>query len=277
MQVGLLFGNLGIVHHLFDKSSNQVLRFVIDFGMICYMFVLGIEMDPYVLFKPPTREAKVAYAGIFSTFLLACSITPFLNFSEKYNTLCILALSTSLSSTASPVLTRLITSCKIGKSDIGRFVIAAGMHSDFISTLIISIGYIIYPIRGNKEPSVKISRPQEIIEMSSSLMLQILVSAKVSPIVMNWVNNENPQGKPMKGAHLVLSIAFMVLVCSCSTVYGYSSVLSAFMAGIFFPSDGRVSKWVTLNHHLFQKFKLVGSIQNWSVLGFLKVIKVGPM
>lgn len=108
-------------------------------------------------------------------------------------------------------------------------------------------------------------------------MLQILVSAKVSPIVMNWVNNENPQGKPMKGAHLVLSIAFMVLVCSCSTVYGYSSVLSAFMAGIFFPSDGRVSKWVTLNHHLFQKFKLVGSIQNWSVLGFLKVIKVGPM
>jgi Kef-type K+ transport system membrane component KefB len=257
MQVGLLFGNLGIVHHLFDKSSAQVLRFIIDFGMICYMFVLGIEMDPYVLFKPPTREAKVAYAGVFSTFILACSIIPFLNFSEKYNTLCILALSTSLSSTASPVLTRLITSCKIGKSDIGRFVIAAGMHSDFISTLIISIGYIIYPIRG-KEPTGKISRPREIIEMSSSLMLQILVSAKVSPVVMNWVNNENPQGKPMKGAHLVLSIAFMVLVCSCSTVYGYSSVLSAFMAGIFFPSDGRVSKWVTLNHHLFQKFMPVG-------------------
>jgi Kef-type K+ transport system membrane component KefB len=244
MQVGLLIGNLGIVHSLFDRAAAQVLRFIIDFGMICYMFVLGIEMDPYVLLRAPTREAKVAYAGVLSTFIMACSITPFLNFPEKNKTLCILALSTSLSSTASPVLTRLITSCKIGKSDIGRLVIAAGMHSDFISTLLLSIGYIVFPIRGGKEPSRKIGRPREIIEMSSALVLQILVSAKVSPVVMNWVNNENPPGKPMKGTHLVLSIAFMVLVCSCSTVYGYSSVLSAFVAGIFFPSDGRVSKWV---------------------------------
>uniref|UniRef100_A0A2N9F0Q8 Uncharacterized protein n=1 Tax=Fagus sylvatica TaxID=28930 RepID=A0A2N9F0Q8_FAGSY len=198
-------------------------------------------MDPYVLFKVPTRDAKVAYAGMLSTFILACSITPFLNYSQEFKIQFMLVLSISLSSTASPVLTRIITSCKIGKSDIGQLVIAAGMHSDFISTLLISIGYIAYPIR--EEHSNK-SRVQEILEMSIALAVQTLVTAKVSPIIMNWVNNENPEGKPLKGSHLVLSLAYMALICSCSPVYGYSSILSSFMAGIFFPSEGRVSKWV---------------------------------
>lgn len=240
MQIGLLIGNLGIVRKLFDKPAAQTLRFIIDFGMICYMFVLGIEMDPYVLFKLPTRDAKVAYAGMLSTFILACFITPFLSYTKEFKISFNLTLSTVLSSTASPVLTRIITSCKIGKSDIGRLVIAAGMHSDFISTLLISIGYIVYPIRG--KPSGK-SRLQETLEMSAALVVQSVIAAKVSPVVMNWVNNENPEGKPMKGSHLVLSIAFMALVCSCSPAYGYSPMLSAFMAGIFLPSEGRVSKW----------------------------------
>lgn len=240
MQIGLLIGNLGIVRKLFDKPAAQTLRFIIDFGMICYMFVLGIEMDPYVLFKLPTRDAKVAYAGMLSTFILACFITPFLSYTKEFKISFTLTLSTVLSSTASPVLTRIITSCKIGKSDIGRLVIAAGMHSDFISTLLISIGYIVYPIRG--KPSGK-SRLQETLEMSAALVVQTVIAAKVSPVIMNWVNNENPEGKPMKGSHLVLSIAFMALVCSCSPAYGYSPMLSAFMAGIFLPSEGRVSKW----------------------------------
>ncbi|KAG6628238.1 hypothetical protein CIPAW_14G001200 [Carya illinoinensis] len=239
--IGMIIGNLGIVHSLIDKSAAQTLRFIIDFGMICYMLVLGIEMDPYVLFKVPTRDAKVAYAGMLSTFILACFLTPYLNYTHEFKIHFTLTLSTALSSTASPVLTRIITSCKIGKSDIGRLVIAAGIHSDFISTLLISIGYIVCPIR--EKPSGK-SRLQEGIEMSSALVLQTVITAKVSPIIMNWVNNENPEGKPMKGSHLVLSVAFMALVCSCSPAYGYSPILSAFMAGIFLPREGRVSKWV---------------------------------
>ncbi|XP_075645806.1 cation/H(+) antiporter 28 [Castanea sativa] len=239
--IGLLIGNLRIVHGFFDISAAQTLRFIIDFGMICYMFVLGIEMDPYVLLKLPTKDATVAYAGMLSTFVLAGAITPFLNYTQEFKMNFTLTLSTALSSTASPVLTRLITSHKIGKSDIGQLVIAAGMHSDFISTLLISIGYIAFPIR--EKLSGK-SRLQDSMEMTIALVIQTVITAKVSPIIMNWVNNENPEGKPMKGSHLVLAVAFMALVCSCSTVYGFSPILSAFMAGIFLPSEGRVSKWV---------------------------------
>ncbi|CAN0917347.1 Cation/H(+) antiporter 28 [Linum grandiflorum] len=85
--------------------------------------------------------------------------------------------------------------------------------------------------------------------MGSALLLQTIFTAKISPIFINWVNNENPEGKPMKGSHLVLTIAFMVIVCSASPMYGYNPILSAFMAGIFLPSEGRVSKWAVGKIH----------------------------
>ena len=66
----------------------------------------------------------------------------------------------------------------------------------------------------------------------------------MSPIFMNWVNNEKPEGGPIKGSHLVLSIAFKVFICASPTSYSYSPTLSAFVARICLPREGRVSKWV---------------------------------
>ena len=40
----------------------------------------------------------------------------------------------------------------------------------------------------------------------------------------------------------MLSVPFMAFVCSVAPIYGYSPILSAFVAGVFLPSKGR-SKW----------------------------------
>lgn len=104
---------------------------VVDFGMICYAFVLGLEMDPYVILKSPTRQAMVAYAGMLTTFIIACAVTPWLHYySENANMVCFtISLSITLSGNGSHILTRLITQLKIGKSDIGKLGMIAGVHS----------------------------------------------------------------------------------------------------------------------------------------------------
>ncbi|KAF5738381.1 putative monovalent cation:proton antiporter [Tripterygium wilfordii] len=238
--IGLFLGNIPYIRDSFHEKWVVTLTNIAEFGMMCYMFVLGIEMDPYVLLKPPTRDAIVAYAGMLSTFTLACSITPFLYFSEKPNIGFTFTLSFTLSGSGSHILTRIITNLKIGKSDIGKLVINAGVHSDMISMLFLSVGYIFVAKENNDDVN---ARTKQMVKMTSALVIQTVFTAKISPIFMNWVNNENPEGRPMKGPHLVLSVAFMVLVCSCSPWFKYSPILSAFMAGIFLPSEGRVSKW----------------------------------
>ncbi|XP_028799877.1 cation/H(+) antiporter 28-like [Neltuma alba] len=248
--VGMIVGNIGFLRDIYEEF-NKTFGFIIDFVMMFYMFALGIEMDPYAIFKQPSRDAQIAYAGILSTFIVGCFTTPLFDFfSGKHKLYFTLCLSTLLASTASPVLTRLITSLKISKSDIGKLVIAAGMHSDFLCSLLLSIGYIAMPLpvfcekeayRMNDRGKARIKLS---IVMGCAVLGQMLFTAIVSPIMMRWVNNENPEGKPMKGAHLVLSVAFMVLICASSTLYDYSPILSAFMAGICLPREGRLSKWV---------------------------------
>lgn len=74
------------------------------------------------------------------------------------------------------------------------------------------------------------------------LVFQTLLASKVVPSVMKWVNNENPEGKPMKGSHLVVALAFIISICSMSPIVGFSKVLSAFLVGLFMPREGRISK-----------------------------------
>ncbi|KAL3516476.1 hypothetical protein ACH5RR_023378 [Cinchona calisaya] len=215
--------------------------FVVDFGMICHMFIVGLEIDPHIFLQMPLREAKVACSGVLTTFVLASLLTPFVKVSESPNYVFNFCLATILSGTASPLLTRLITDLKIGKSDIGRFVVSAGVHSDLVSTLIISLGYIFFdPYNSFSSRNSKV-----ILTMSSTLVIQTVLAAKLTPVIMNWVNHENPEGKPMKGSHLVLSTAYIVLVCGFSPNLGdYNKVLSAFIAGVFMPRDGRISRMI---------------------------------
>ncbi|CAL1361541.1 unnamed protein product [Linum trigynum] len=238
--IGLIIGNIQWIRNAFDPKFIETLNFIAEFGMICHVFALGLEMNPYMIFKSPSQDAMVAYAGMVSTFLLVCGTTPFLHYTNKNATLGFtVTLSLSLSGTGSSILTRIITNLKIGKSDIGKLVIAAGLHSDLVSMFLLCFGYLFAPTYQMDMPT----RITKALTMGAALLLQTIFAAKISPIFMNWVNNENPEGKPMKGSHLVLTIAFMVMVCSASPMYGYSPILSAFMAGIFLPNEGRVSKW----------------------------------
>ncbi|KAK2386285.1 cation/H antiporter [Trifolium repens] len=242
--VGLIFGNIGFARDLFTEF-NKTFGFIIDFGMMGYMFALGVEMDPYVLLQKPPRHVRVAYSGVGITFMLAIVVTPLIRYFPHINKLLeyTTALSILLSSTDSPALTRLLTQLKIGKSDIGKLVIASAMHSDFVCYCFLSICYILAPLPEICDDLQK-SYISKTSKMGLAVLVEVLFTLMVSPFFMSWVDEENPDGKPMKGPHLILSIAFVVLMCASSAFVGFTPILSAFLVGVCFPREGRVSRWV---------------------------------
>jgi Kef-type K+ transport system membrane component KefB len=213
--------------------------------MMGYMFALGVEMDPYVLLQKPPRHVRVAYSGVGITFMLAIVVTPLIRYFPHINKLLeyTTALSILLSSTDSPALTRLLTQLKIGKSDIGKLVIASAMHSDFVCYCFLSICYILAPLPEICDDLQK-SYISKTSKMGLAVFVEVLFTLMVSPFFMSWVDEENPDGKPMKGPHLILSIAFVVLMCASSAFVGFTPILSAFLVGVCFPREGRVSRWV---------------------------------
>ncbi|XP_009787610.1 cation/H(+) antiporter 28 [Nicotiana sylvestris] len=238
--VGLLLSNLEFVRNRFlnDNEVQQTLNYIVDAIMVCHMFVVGLEIDPNIFLQLTLPEAKVAYSGVLTTFVFACLVTPLLHISKQPNAVFSSCLAIVLAGTDSPLLTRLITDLKIGKSDIGRFIVEAGIQSDVVSILLITIGFLVFdPDRNFQNRSVK-----TMLKMMAILVFQTLLASKVVPSVMKWVNNENPEGKPMKGSHLVVALAFIISICSMSPIVGFSKVLSAFLVGLFMPREGRISK-----------------------------------
>ncbi|XP_074269636.1 cation/H(+) antiporter 28 [Silene latifolia] len=261
--VGLFLGNLPPVRELLkiDEEGNtglQNMKFLIDFGMTIYMFALGLEMDPSVLFRVPKREAIVAYTGMFFTFILTCITTPYLHYATHSSIPFNLAFSIILSSTGSPLLTRVLTDLKIGKSDIGKFSIFAAVYSELVTILIICIGYVIFQPEHNfeirkKDPEQHVNfKGHGAIPLGSALIVQIILTVIVGPIILGWVNGANPHGKTFKGSHLVLSVAFAVCIGCISPFFGFSPVLSAFVTGVFLPREGRISQFLVtkVNHFL---------------------------
>lgn len=240
LQVGLFLSNLPMIRrHTGGEGIQKTLQYIVEVAMVLHMFVVGLEVDPNIFLEIHLPEAKVAYTGVLTTFVMASLLTPFLNIPEGTNVPFNLCLSVIVSGTASPLLTRLITDLKIGKSDIGRFVVSAGVHNDLVSTLLICIGFIIFdPLNGFNYRDVK-----AVLTMVSLLVIETVLAAKLTPLIMNWVNRENPEGKPMKCSHLVLAVAYVVMVCSFTPIWaGYDKVLSAFLAGVFMPREGRIAK-----------------------------------
>lgn len=264
--VGLVIGNVNDVQKEFFTKHNYTgrrnMKFMTDFGMICYMFALGLEMDPTSFIQAPTREAVFAYVGMFSTFILACSTTPFLQYNEQRfsSKVFILALSLIISSTGSPLLTRVLTDLKIGKSNLGQLAVSAAVHSEMVAILLLSFGYAVFlpednfGFRRTNLPLKRVYSGHSSAHVAFALATQIIVAAGAGPFVMGWINHANPQGKALKGPHLVLSIAFAVLIGSISTLVGFSPVLSAFVTGLFLPREGRISRFMISKVNYFLSF-----------------------
>ncbi|KAI3975035.1 hypothetical protein MKX01_005146 [Papaver californicum] len=241
LTVGLIVGNLGFMTELLEMVIPQLVSQFAEMGMSCYLLVLGLEMDITVLAKKPTREAIVAYTGIISTFIITGALTPLISLAKDANTIgFIFSLSITLTGTSSPVLTRLVTDLRISRSDIGRLVIGAGLHTDMVTMLLISLSLVFHPYKSKQIDQLKLKAGVRVVVV---LVVIIVFLSTVLPVFVNWVNERNPVGKPMKGSDLVLFVATMLMLCTAGpTMVGYSPTMASFLIGLAFPRKGRLSK-----------------------------------
>ncbi|XP_077213974.1 cation/hydrogen exchanger 28 [Tasmannia lanceolata] len=246
--IGLLIGNTPLLEALVGNHANQLLEAISEYTMGCYMFVLGLEMDPESILRRPGREAIIGYTSTISTIVISmvCTVLPTANFiPEMRSPITAISLVLVFANTASPLLTRLITELKMGKSEIGRLVIGASIHNDMTSTLLMCT-WIIFTsstdfvtVDKKKKPVLNMAR---VISIVIALFLQTVLIRKVMPRFFFWVNNENPEGKHMKGTHLVLTFTTVFFIWAIGIIPGYRGTLNAFIVGLALPREGRLSR-----------------------------------
>ncbi|KAJ8640911.1 hypothetical protein MRB53_017605 [Persea americana] len=223
------------IFSVLDARVPKLLLTVAKICIQCYMFVLGLEMDPGSLIRRPSKVAMLAYAGIITNVALTMSmqhflLDPHIQMFKKVGWRPLMGLALVSSNTASPILTRLVTELKLGKSEIGRMVVSAGVMSDMASLILIAVSPIWYD---GASASVVVF-----------VVLEWVFLIKVVRRFVDWINEKNPEGRPMNSLHLFLTGALVMVLCATATWVSYDGFLNAFLVGLAFQREGRLTRYL---------------------------------
>lgn len=132
---------------IFPASSMPNLNLVANFGLILFLFLVGLEVNMRMFLSNWRVALSVGLAGMALPFGLGCAVAYGLyhEFRNEPGTVSIgfgvymLFIGTALSITAFPVLCRILTELKLLQTPVGVTVLAAGVGNDVVGWILLAL------------------------------------------------------------------------------------------------------------------------------------------
>ena len=225
-----------IAAFLFPPDSLGNITLLSQFGLILFMFVIGMELDIDQVRKKLKETILISHAATIFPFFLgmltayfiydqyAASQTPFLSFA--------LFIGIAMSITAFPVLARIIQEKGFTKSHLGTISLASAANGDITAWCLLAIVVAI------AQTNSLLSAVYNILFSVVYMLIMFLIIRPFLRMVGQIYHNEEVIDKG-----LVAFIFFVLITSSFFTeVLGLHALFGAFMAGVIMPADIKFRK-----------------------------------
>jgi len=216
---------------IFPKSSLNNLQLFSQFGLVLFMFIIGMEIDTKLVRKKLNSAVIISFTGIIfpyflgillSYFIYASFAMPSVNF-----TTFALFIGIAMSITAFPVLARIIHEKGLTKTPLGIMAITCAATDDITAWLIFAA------IIAIAQAGTAISA---IVVIAIVFLFLILMLFIVQPILKRigsvYISSENL-------SKTVIAIIFLLLFISAffTEGIGIHALFGAFIAGVVVPKN----------------------------------------
>ncbi|KAK6929531.1 Cation/H+ exchanger [Dillenia turbinata] len=216
---------------LFPKRSLVPLETISIFGIMYYIFSIGVKMDPVMMIRPGKKAGvigacvflvPVAVSIVFVQILIMCikmdkslvaSLSPF-------------AGTQALS--AFPVIACLLTELELLNSELGRLAISSTMFSDGINLVAVAVAISILESKGDVMVAVS--------SIASSAALGAAVIIIVRPVMLRWLKCTQEKNA-VKEKHICAVFVGVLVSGFISEVIGQHFFLGPMLLGLAVP-DG---------------------------------------
>jgi Kef-type K+ transport system membrane component KefB len=221
---------------LFPANSLDNISMLSQFGLILFMFVIGMELDISEVRKRLKETILISHTSTIIPFFLGIVMayfiyddyadkgTPFLSFA--------LFIGIAMSITAFPVLARIIQEKGLTKSHLGTISLASAANGDITAWCLLAVVIAIV------QAGSILSAVYNILFSALYLLIMFFVIRPFLRMVGQVYHNEEVIDKRM------VTFMFLILIASSllTEVLGLHALFGAFMAGMVMPTDIKFRK-----------------------------------
>ena len=221
---------------LFPEESIVYIKMLSQFGLILFMFAIGMELDLSVVRKRIQDTIFISHASTIVPFFIgmlmayfiyedfAFEETPFLSFA--------LFIGISLSITAFPVLARIIQERKMTRTHLGSLSLAIAANCDITAWCMLA-AVIAYTQAGTLHSAI-----YNVLFSMVYIGIMLLLVRPVLRVIGDLYHNTEVVSKPL------VAVMFLILLLSSyiTEILGLHVLFGAFIAGMIMPENFRFRK-----------------------------------
>lgn len=226
-------GNIpGMYNAIFPDESIPMLSLIGKVGLILYLFLVGLELDPHKISQNFRKAWSISLAGIIVPFTLGISVSKFiydsLHDQDRIFFSFFFFCGISFSITAYPALSWILASRKLLETQLGGIALAAAAVDDVISwiLLIIDLGLI-------RNPGEYIFALYEIL---ITLGWALFLFFAVKPILVAILKRSSKEHETSSlNTLMIFTLIFISSVLMESA--GVHALIGSFLVGLITPRD----------------------------------------
>jgi Kef-type K+ transport system membrane component KefB len=260
MIAGILLGPslLGLVHHgkwmhaLFPTAMLGNLDVLSQLGVMLFMFLVGLELDPKLLRGQGRAALVTGSVGIVIPFLTGAALATLLIHTQHSVTgdvssplVLALFMGAAMSITAFPVLARILTERNLHKTRTGVLALTCAAMDDIMGWCILAFVLAIAQLKGfGSEAHHGSALRSAMTTVGFSLAYVLVMVFVVRRFLGRLQAIFDSRGYLSQG---ILAIIFLLLIASAEATdtIGIHQIFGAFMFGAVMPKDGPFIKHLT--------------------------------
>jgi Kef-type K+ transport system membrane component KefB len=212
-------------------SVAPLLGAVAQLGVILYMFLVGVELNPARLRQRLGATVAISTAGMIVPFalgvMLAFSLYPRLSTSDVPFLNFALFIGVAMSITAFPVLARILSDLRMTHTDIGALALACAAIGDVTAWCLLA--FVVGVVNATSDGLLGVALP--------TLGFIAVMFAVVRPVVGRWLGRRATT-EPTPAVMATLLIAVLLSAFTTEAV-GVHAIFGAFLFGAIVPHDSR--------------------------------------
>ena len=228
----------GFAAYILPPSITALLNVISQFGVILFMFLVGLELDVSSLRGRARATVVISHVSIVTPFLLgsllALLLYPRLSNSTVSFTSFSLFLGVAMSVTAFPVLARILTDRRINKTKIGVLTLACAAIDDVTAWCLLA--FVVSVAQARTGGTLRT------VLMAITYVAVMLFA--VRPLVIRMTSLIDQKGRVTQGVLAIILLAILLSSLTTETI-GIHSIFGAFVLGAIIPNTSAVAKELT--------------------------------